>query len=114
MKRETALAFSLGLLSTMVLPAFPHLASAQDGQSHPGPTAPSHILGSQLIAWSEVQKPQPVTQPLPSSNRPVPQPDHQPAQTANHASRSTDQGAAVPESYVYQSPNQNNPNQNKK
>jgi len=108
MKRETGLAFSLCLLSTMVPLAFPQLTSAQDGQSRPGPVAPSDILGSQLVAWSEVQKPQPVQQPLPSPNRPKPQPDQQPTETANHSNRPNDPAAAVPESFVYQSSKENN------
>jgi hypothetical protein len=104
MKRETGLAFSLCLLLTMIPLAFAQLTSAQDGQSRPGPVAPSDILGSQLVVWSEVQKPQPLSQPLPAPNQPEPQPDHQPAQTANQSKRSNDPAAATPESFVYQGP----------
>jgi hypothetical protein len=107
MKRETGLAFFLCLLSAMIPLAFAQLASAQDGQSYPGPVAPSDILGSQLVAWSEVQKPQPVQLPLPSPNRTDPQPDHQPAQTANQSSRSNGPAADVPETFVYKSPKEN-------
>ena len=38
---------------------------------------PSDILGPQLIAWSQLQKPEPVPQPLPPPDRPVQQPDQQ-------------------------------------
>jgi len=56
---------------------------AQDVRSH----LPSEILGPQLIAWSQLQKPEPVPQPLPPPDRPVQQPDPQtdqrPVQPAN-------------------------------
>jgi hypothetical protein len=104
MKRETGLAFFLCLLSAMIPLAFAQLASAQNGQSYPGPVAPSDILGSQLVVWSEVQKPQPISQPLPSPNRADPQPDHQPAQTANQSNRSKGPAPAVPESFAYKGP----------
>ena len=35
----------------------------------------------QLIAWSQLQKPQPVPQPLPPRDTPIPQPDQQGQQT---------------------------------
>jgi Protein of unknown function (DUF5818) len=64
MKRETnsvaALVFFFVTAPLMV---------SQDLQGKPGPMLPSEILGPQLIAWSQVQKPQPVTEPLPSSDR---------------------------------------------
>ncbi len=43
------------------------------GHNQPNPAMPSGILGPQLIAWSQVQKPQPVSQPLPVSDRSVEQ-----------------------------------------
>jgi hypothetical protein len=58
MKRETSLLLVLGLLSTIVPPLF-----AQDPQGRPDPVPPSNDVGSQLIVWSEVQKPQPIPQP---------------------------------------------------
>jgi hypothetical protein len=48
--------------------AFPS-AFAQDAKTNP---LPSDILGPQLIAWSQFQKPQPVPQPLPPPDRDVP------------------------------------------
>jgi hypothetical protein len=61
------------------------LTFAQDVKSQPSPLLP--ILGPQLIAWSHLQKPQPVPQPLPPKDRPAQQPnqqsDQQPAQSAN-------------------------------
>lgn len=69
MKRETrlvaVLVFVLGTVS---------LKCTQDLRS---PAPPSDIFGSQLIAWSELQKPQPVPQPLPPPDRPIQQPDQQ-------------------------------------
>jgi hypothetical protein len=59
MKRETSLFLTLGLLSAIALPIF-----AQDLQGRPDPVPPSSsIVGPQLIAWSELQKPQPVERP---------------------------------------------------
>ena len=58
MRRETSLFLTLGLLSAIAPPIF-----AQDLQGRPDPVPPSTVLvGPQLIAWSELQKPQPVQQ----------------------------------------------------
>jgi hypothetical protein len=66
MKRETSpLATLLFLLVTLPL------VFAQDPQTQPGPALPSDILGPQLIAWSQLQKPQPVPQPLPQEQQPA-------------------------------------------
>jgi hypothetical protein len=70
MKRETCvvtvLAFVLGTVP---------LLCAQGPRSQ---TSPSDILGPQLIAWSQLQKPEPMPQPLPPPDRPLPQPAPQP------------------------------------
>lgn len=59
MKRETSLFLTLGLLSAIAPPIF-----AQDLQGRPDPVPPSSsTLGPQLIAWSELQKPEPVERP---------------------------------------------------
>src|SRR5258708_38886918 len=58
-----------GLL--FVLAMIPMMFS--QGHNQPKPAMPSGILGPQLIAWSQVQKPQPVSQPLPVSDRSVEQ-----------------------------------------
>jgi hypothetical protein len=55
------------------------LMFAQDLQTQPSPALPSDILGPQLIAWSQIQKPQPVPQPLLLPDRRTQQPDEQPA-----------------------------------
>jgi len=62
MKRKT------GLLATVLffLAVCP-IVSSQDLQSQPSPLLPSEILGPQLIAWSQLQKPQPVPLPLPQT-----------------------------------------------
>jgi hypothetical protein len=44
---------------------------AQDFSAKPAPGQNEHILGPQLIAWSELQKPQ----PLPQKPEPLPPPD---------------------------------------
>jgi len=68
MKRETSLLAMLIFLLGTVPPML-----AQDLQSRPSPALPSDILGPQLIAWSQLQKPQPVPQPLPPPDRPTSQ-----------------------------------------
>ena len=72
MRRETSLLATLILLLGTVPPM-----SAQDLQGQLSPALPSDILGPQLIAWSQLQKPQPVPQPLPPPDRPISQPDQQ-------------------------------------
>jgi hypothetical protein len=61
MKRETSFLLTLGLWAVIS-----SHATAQDSQNRPSPVEPSNILGPQLIAWSEVQKPQPIPQPVPT------------------------------------------------
>jgi len=76
-KREIS---PLGIL-VFLLMTLP-LMSAQDPQIQRSPALPPDILGPQLIAWSQLQKPQPVLQPLPLPDRPIRQPDLQPANSA--------------------------------
>jgi hypothetical protein len=90
MKREASIFAALVFMAAS-LP----LAFAQNRQGQPGPVLPSDILGPQLIAWSQLQKPQPIPQPVPQPllppERPVPypvqhsdpQPDQQPPQAVN-------------------------------
>jgi hypothetical protein len=54
-------------------------------QSKPNPVPPSEILGPQLIAWSQMQKPQPVPEPLPPPDRPVQQSEPQTERSAETA-----------------------------
>ena len=61
MKRETSLFLTLGLLSAISPPIF-----AQDLQGQPDPVPPSSLIGPQLIAWSELKKPQPIMHPQPA------------------------------------------------
>jgi hypothetical protein len=61
MKREASLLAMLIFLLGTVAPML-----AQDLQAGPSPALPSDILGPQLIAWSQLQKPQAVPQPLPA------------------------------------------------
>jgi hypothetical protein len=70
------------------------LLLAQDNPSHSSPVLPSDILGPQLIAWSQVQKPQPIPQPLPPPARPTPQPDPQAEQPTSPALQQQQEPAA--------------------
>lgn len=79
MKRRTSL-FACVVFLFAMLP----FAMGQDASSQQKSDLPIQILGPQLIAWSQVQKPQPVPQPLPPPDRPVQQqPEQQPAPSAN-------------------------------
>jgi hypothetical protein len=60
------------MLVTIAL-LFSGVSLAQELAARPAPSTPDGILGPQLIAWSEMQKPQPVPQraepiPVPDSN----------------------------------------------
>jgi hypothetical protein len=60
------------MLVTIAL-LFSGVSLAQELAARPAPSSPDGILGPQLIAWSEMQKPQPVPQrpepiPVPDSN----------------------------------------------
>jgi hypothetical protein len=89
MKRETSLLGVL-ILSFLTTP----LLLAQGNQSDTRPVLPSEILGPQLIAWSQAQRPQPVPQPLPPPARPTAQPDPQPEQPASPPLQQQQQPAA--------------------
>lgn len=54
------------VLATLTLASSVPWAFAQDVRTDP---KPSEVLGPQLIAWSQFQKPQPVPQPLPPPDR---------------------------------------------
>ena len=43
---------------------------AQGVQPEPAPALPSGVLGPDLIAWSQMQTPRPVPQPLPPDQNP--------------------------------------------
>ena len=77
MKRETSFLLTLGLLAVISSHAV-----AQDSQNRPSPVEPSNILGPQLIAWSEVQKPQPIPQPVPTPKQ-TKDSEREPEQPAN-------------------------------
>lgn len=68
------------MLGVLVLALGP-IAWAQNAQARP--QVPEDALTTrQLIAWSEVQKPQPTPQPLPPRDTPIPQPDQSADQQA--------------------------------
>ncbi|MGB2607205.1 MAG: hypothetical protein WBC78_26605 [Candidatus Sulfotelmatobacter sp.] len=81
MKREAILAIVLSALLTAVPGMF---AQDQDNDDHgrPAPPAPSDVIGPQLVAWSELQEPQPLSAPMPPSDQTEAQPNQQPVQTA--------------------------------
>lgn len=71
MSRKTSI--FLGVL----LAAAPFMA-AQEPQGPSAPTSPEDSLRTQeLVAWSYMQEPKPVPQPLPPPDKAVPQPDPQ-------------------------------------
>ena len=79
MKRESKSVAALVFLLVTVSPMF-----SQDVKGKPSPALPSQILGPQLIAWSQVQEPQPLTEPArradqQSAQTPQEPPQQQPA-----------------------------------
>lgn len=50
---------------TAALVALSPLVGAQDALKQPSPALPAEILGPPLVAWSVLQKPQPIPEPLP-------------------------------------------------
>ncbi len=88
MRRETSLFLTLGLLSVIAPPIF-----AQDLQGRPDPVPPSKItIGPQLVAWSELQKPQPVVraeeEPAKHKDGDKDQPDQKPTEPAAQSTHS--------------------------
>ncbi len=81
MKRETILVIVLASLLTALPGVF---AQGQDNDDHGRPSlpAPSDVIGPQLIAWSELQEPRPVSART-TSDQTKPEPNQQPVQTAN-------------------------------
>lgn len=79
MKRRISLTFALIFLSA-ALPAL--LGQELKSQLSPVPP-PSEILGPQLVAWSQLQKPQPIPQPVQSPGRTSQQPEQVPVQSAS-------------------------------
>jgi len=58
------------LLTIVFLLALSGSIFAQGVQADPSPALPSGFLGPDLIAWSQMQTPRPVPQPLPPDQRP--------------------------------------------
>lgn len=70
MKQTKSMLLTTGLLLILASPLF-----SQGIQSEPAPALPSGVLGPDLIAWTHMQTPRPVPQPLPpDQNPPAPQP----------------------------------------
>jgi hypothetical protein len=55
------------------------LLVAQQSQDPSSPQGPDNVQPTQLVAWSEMQRPQPVPEPVPPSDPAVPQPGPQQA-----------------------------------
>lgn len=70
------------------------LLFAQQAAQQSKPPLPADILGTQLVAWSELQKPRPVPQPLPPP-QPQPDPSAQP-QTPPQGSQGQQQPSTQP------------------
>jgi Protein of unknown function (DUF5818) len=92
------------MLVTIALLLFSGVSLAQELVARPAPRTGDGILGPQLIAWSEMQKPQPVPQrpqpvPVPDSNAdkqegPADTPRQQPAQDAKAPAQEKQEPAA--------------------
>jgi len=68
-KQTKTMLLTAGLLLILASPLF-----AQGVQSEPAPALPSSVLGPDLIAWTQMQTPRPVPQPIPTDqNPPAPQ-----------------------------------------
>lgn len=79
MNRKTSMVVSL-------LVSLATLSFGQVPQNETGYRTPENVLApQQLIAWSHLQKPRPVPQPLPPPDTPIPQPGSQQADPANPA-----------------------------
>jgi Protein of unknown function (DUF5818) len=88
------------LLISLVLILSPSTL-AQDEPLQPTPVVPGSILGTQLIVWSQAQKPQPVPQPLPPPDS-VPQPPTQsPTQSQTDAQTQTSEDQAQPATQTF-------------
>lgn len=61
MKRETGF-LVLALVMTLGLSSVTVRLFGQDTQNQPSPALPPEVLGPQLIAWSQLQSPQPLRQ----------------------------------------------------
>lgn len=72
MKRETSPWTALIVL--VLLAGTP--AWSQAPERHPAPALPDEIVGPQLIAWSQVQEPQPVEAPTAAEQPPAQQSDN--------------------------------------
>jgi hypothetical protein len=65
------------LIPGFMLLGFTSFLFGQQAQSPSDPQGPDDVKSSQLIVWSEVQRPQPVPEPLPPSDSAGPQPGPQ-------------------------------------
>jgi hypothetical protein len=73
MKRESSLLATLGF----VLATLPLLFAQDHLQTQPSPALPPDALGRQLVAWSALQTPKPVQQPVRAGDQPAQQSNQQ-------------------------------------
>jgi hypothetical protein len=74
---------------------FSLFALAQQPFQLPAPKLPANVIGPQLIAWSDLQKPQPTPQPLPPPERAdQSQPANQSQEDRSQAQPQTEQPSA--------------------
>jgi hypothetical protein len=90
MKRKTSLLLTVGFLAAIAPPIF-----AQDLQSQPGPVPPLSVIGPQLIAWSQLQKPQPIPEPVPEPDRDKKQSNQKPEPTTSRTPQQNEARSAA-------------------
>lgn len=90
----------LSLLGLAILFFFPKSASAQLPRVQPAPGQSDDVIGPQLIAWSVLQKPEPVPQqpqPLPAPEQAQPSSQNQSSQTEQQPDQSAQPRTQQPE-----------------
>ena len=95
MRRETSFFVTLGLLSAIVPPIF-----AQYLHGQPDPVPPTNVIGPQLIAWSELQRPQPIPESVREPGRDSKQSDEKSTPV------SSDQQCGAKDTYALEIPGQ--------
>jgi len=107
MKRATKL-----LVGTCLVAVMSPTILAQDVTTPPPEPPPSDTLGSRLIAWSALQKPQPLDQPGPESARSQSR-DPQPVRAADPAARRLPASPACPDTQKPDTQKEDKPQGNK-
>jgi len=95
----------LPLLALAILFIVPTSASAQLPRVEPAPGRSDGVIGPQLIAWSVLQKPEPV----PQQPQPLPAPDQAQPSSQNQSSQGQSQGQQQPDQSAQPRPQQPEP-----